>query len=128
MSSSRTQYTNIDEYIASFPPEVQKIMQELRAVIRSVAPDATETISYAIPTFVLHRNLVHFAAFAHHISLFPGADGVEHFREELAPYKTSKGTVHFPLDQPLPFDLVSRIVRYRVQVEMERATAKSKKK
>jgi len=128
MKTSREISENIDEYIAHFPPGVQEILQKLRAVIHAAAPEAQETIRYAMPTFVLHRNLVHFAAFTHHVSLFPGADGVEHFQEELGAYKTSKGTIQFPLDQAIPYDLVTRIVLYRVQVEQERAATKGRKK
>ena len=128
MSSNRTQFTNIDEYIASFPPEVQKILQELRAVIRSVAPDAGEKISYAVPTFTLHGNLVHFGGFTNHISLFPGSAAGEYFKDELVGYITSKGTIQFPLNKPMPYDLIRRIVAFCVQENMKKAASKSKKK
>jgi uncharacterized protein YdhG (YjbR/CyaY superfamily) len=105
----------IDEYIAQFPGEIQEILEKLRQAIRESAPEATEAISYRIPTFKLNGNLVHFAAFRDHISFFPTSSGVEAFRNELSGYKTSKGTVQFPLDKPIPFDLVRKIVKFRVR-------------
>ncbi|RYZ51845.1 MAG: hypothetical protein EOP49_10830 [Sphingobacteriales bacterium] len=117
--------TTIDEYIAGFPPDVQVLLEEVRQAISQVAPDATETISYAIPTFRLHGNLVHFAAFKNHIGLYPAPRALEAFAAELAEYKGSKGTVQFPLDQPLPIDLIQRIVKYRIE---ETAASKTRKK
>jgi uncharacterized protein YdhG (YjbR/CyaY superfamily) len=106
---------SIDEYIAEFPPETRKKLEEIRALIRSAAPDATETISYAMPTFDLGgKHLVHFAAFKHHIGLYPTPRGIEAFEKELEPYKRGKGSVQFPLDQPLPTDLIRRLVELRV--------------
>lgn len=105
---------SIDEYIAEFPPETRKVLEELRALIRASAPDATETISYAMPTFDLNGHLVHFAGFAKHVGFYPTGRGVEAFKEELKPYKTGKGSVQFPLGQPLPADLIRRIVERRV--------------
>jgi len=128
MNSNLVQFTNIDEYIANFPPEMQKIMQELRAVIRSVAPDAGEKIAYAVPTFTLHGNLVHFGGFTSHISLFPGSAAVEYFKDELAGYVTSKGTIQFPLKKPMPYDLIRRIVAFCVQENLKKAASKTKKK
>jgi uncharacterized protein YdhG (YjbR/CyaY superfamily) len=115
----RTQTASIDEYIAGFPPETQSRLEEIRALIREEAPAATETISYAIPTFDLKgRHLCHFAAFKNHLSFFPTGEGAAAFAEELKAYKGGKGTVQFPYSQPLPADLVRRMVRYRVgQVE-----------
>lgn len=110
----RSTATSIDEYIAEFPPETQQLLQEIRALIRSVAPEAKETISYAIPTFDLKGHLVHFAAYKNHIGFYPTSSGIATFQEELAPYKTSRGAVQFPLDQPLPLDLIRRIVEFRV--------------
>lgn len=106
----------IDEYIAGFPPEQQKVLEEMRAIIRETAPpEATETISYAIPTFDLNgRHLVHFAGFAKHTGFYPVPTGMEAFKDELAPYKQGKGSVQFPLGQPLPADLIRRIVEFRV--------------
>jgi uncharacterized protein YdhG (YjbR/CyaY superfamily) len=105
----------VDEYIAAFPAPVQALLQELRCQIRVAAPEATETIAYQIPTLKLKgRNLVHFAAFTRHLGFYPTASGIDAFKDELSPYSTSRGTVRFPLDQPVPYDLVRRIVAYRV--------------
>ena len=106
----------IDDYIAQFPPETQKMLQEMRALVRASAPDATETISYAIPTFDLHgRHLVHFAGYAHHIGFYPTGSGADAFRDELSAYPSGKGSVRFPLGEPLPWDLIGRIVAFRVE-------------
>ncbi len=106
---------SIDEYIAGFPPDTQGVLAQLRALIADLAPDATETISYAIPTFDLNgRHLVHFAGYARHIGFYPIPSGIEAFKEELAPYKQGKGSVQFPLDKPMPTDLIRRIVIYRI--------------
>jgi uncharacterized protein YdhG (YjbR/CyaY superfamily) len=122
--ANRPTSTTIDEYIAEFPHEVQGRLQEMRALIRSLAPDATETISYAIPTFDLNgKHLVHFAAFKKHIGFYPTPNGLEAFREELKPYKSGKGSAQFPLDEPLPTDLIRRIVEYRV-ANVTRKTSK----
>lgn len=107
--------TTIDAYIAGFPEETQSILQEIRKTIREAAPEAEECISYAIPTFKQHGNLVHFAAFKKHIGFYATPTGHEAFKEELASYKQGKGSVQFPIGQPMPLDLISRIVRYRVQ-------------
>ncbi len=115
---------SIDEYIAEFPPQTQKVLEQIRALIRELAPEATETISYAIPTFDMNgRHLVHFAAFTHHVGLYPTPTGMEEFKEALSHYKTGKGSVQFPLDEPLPVDLIRRIVVFRVE-ETLRKTAK----
>ena len=122
--AERSTSGSIDEYIAELPPETQEKLREVRALVRSVAPDATETISYAIPTFDLNgRHLVHFAAFKNHIGLYPTPSGMVAFAEELEPYKSGKGSAQFPLDQPLPMDLIRRIVEFRVAENMRR-TAK----
>ncbi|MBN2798245.1 MAG: DUF1801 domain-containing protein [Deltaproteobacteria bacterium] len=105
----------VDAYIHATPPEIQRVLLELRALIRAQAPAASERISYAIPTFYLNGNLVHYAAFAHHIGFYPGADGISAFKEELSAYKGGKGSVQFPLHEALPLDLIRRIVAYRVQ-------------
>lgn len=128
MTISRTTARNMDEYIANYPPEVQEILQKLRGVIHAAAPEAQETISYAIPTFTLHGNLVHFAAFKNHISFFPTSSGVEKFAAELAGYETSKGTIHFPLGKPIPYDLITRIVLFRVEENRARAAAQKGRK
>lgn len=122
MVSSMKHYKNIDEYIANFPEEVQSVLQQLRTAIHELAPTATEAIKYGIPTFVLNGNLVHFAAYEKHIGFYPGAEAIAIFAPELKKYEVSKGTVRFYLDQPLPFELVKKIVRHRVS----QALAKSK--
>lgn len=107
--------SDIDEYIAGFPPEVQQVLQRMRALIQVAAPEATETISYAIPTFDLNgRHLVHFAGHKKHVGFYPVPSAMEAFQEELAPYKSGKGSARFPLGQPLPADLIRRIVEFRV--------------
>jgi uncharacterized protein YdhG (YjbR/CyaY superfamily) len=111
---NRSTADSIDEYIAGFPPETQKALEELRALIRASAPDATETISYAIPTFDLNGHLVHFAGYEKHVGFYPTGRGVEAFKQELKPYKSGKGSVQFPLDRPMPTDLIRRIVEFRV--------------
>lgn len=104
----------IDEYIARFPSDVRKRLERMRATIRRAAPSATERMAYGIPTFHLDGNLVHFAAFAHHVGFYPTASGIAAFRESLAEYESAKGSVQFPHDEPLPLALVARIVKFRV--------------
>ncbi len=111
---SRPSPANIDEYIDRFPPDVQAILRRIRAVIHAAAPQASEKISYQMPTFYLNGNLVHFAAFKGHIGFYPTPGGVEAFKAELSPYKGAKGSVQFPLDQPIPYDLIRRMVEFRV--------------
>ena len=123
-START----IDEYIAGFPADVQVILEKIRETIRQAAPAAQETINYAIPTFTLHGNLVHFAAFDRHIGFYPTPTGIEHFKDELSAYQMAKGSVQFPLDVPIPYDLIREIVRFRVQENLQKAEAKAKKK
>jgi len=110
----------IDEYISKFPSNVQEILEKLREAIRASAPGAEEAISYQIPTFKLNGNLVHFAAFKDHIGFFPTSSGKEAFKKELSQYKGGRGTIQFPLDQPIPYDLVRKIVRYRVKENLNR--------
>lgn len=117
----------IDEYIAGFPPDVQEILQRIRQTIRQAAPEAQETITYQMPTFTLHGNLVHFGGFKHHIGFYPVPSGIEAFREELAPYIAGKGSARFPLDEPIPYDLISRIVAFRVTENLEKAQANKKR-
>lgn len=119
-------YTTIDEYIAAFPEDVRKVLNQLRQAIQATAPEAEETISYQMPTYTLHGNLVHFAAFKHHIGFYPTPTGIEAFQKELAPYKGAKGSVQFPLDQPLPLPLIRRIVQYRMKENLERKQKKKK--
>lgn len=112
---SRSAATSIDAYIAEFPPETQQLLQALRELIRALAPAATETISYAIPTFDLNgRHLVHFAGYKQHIGFYPTGSGIAAFQDELSGYKTARGTVQFPLNKPLPLDLIRRMVEFRV--------------
>ncbi len=120
--------TTIDEYIAGFPKEIQEILESVRATIRAAAPEAQETINYQMPTFTLNGNLVHFAAFKHHIGFYPTPRGIDEFTEELSRYKGAKGSVQFPLDQPMPLDLIRRIVLFRVQDNLKKADAKKKRK
>lgn len=105
----------IDEYIAGFPEAVQQVLEEVRAVIKAAAPDATEAIKYAIPTFVLNGNLVHFAAFKNHIGFYATPSGSEAFSKELSIYKTGKGSVQFPLSEPMPLKLITKMVKFRVK-------------
>jgi len=114
LENTKNSYNTMDEYIATFPAEVQRLLQEMRATIRAAAPEAQEKISYQMPTFYLKGNLVHFAAYQKHIGFYPAPRGIEAFQTELAVYKGAKGSVQFPIDQPLPLDLVRRIVEFRV--------------
>ena len=109
-------FTTIDEYIASFPENIREILRKMREAIREAAPEAEETISYRMPTFRLHgKNRVYFAGFKNHIGFYPVPSGIEAFKKELAPYKQGKGSVQFPLDKPIPYELVKEIVRYRAE-------------
>ena len=123
MKSSR----DIDEYIARFPSDVRKILERVRRTIRKAAPEAEEAISYQIPTFKLKGNLVHFAAWKEHIGFYPTSSGIRKFKKELSAYEGAKGTVKFPMDEPMPLDLIARIVKFRVRENLERAAAKKKK-
>ncbi len=114
----------IDQYIAEFPKDVQKKLKEIRATIRKAAPKAEEKISYMMPTFALHGNLVHFAAYKNHIGFYPAPRAIEKFKKELSKYEGSKGTVQFPLDEPIPLPLITKIVKFRVAENMEKAAAK----
>jgi uncharacterized protein YdhG (YjbR/CyaY superfamily) len=116
----KKQSKTIDEYIKSFPPDVQDILQKIRQTIRTAAPGAEETISYQIPAFKQNGVLVYFAAFKEHIGFFPTSSGINAFKKELAPYKTSKGTVQFPIEKPIPYDLVKKIVMFRVKENLEK--------
>jgi len=127
MKTEQTIHETIDEYIADFPPDVQAILKKLRATIRKAAPDAEEAMKYRLPTFVLNGNLVHFGAFKKHIGFYATPTGNEKFRKELSAYEGAKGSVQFPLDKPIPYDLVSRMVKFRVKENLEKAVAKRKK-
>jgi uncharacterized protein YdhG (YjbR/CyaY superfamily) len=118
----------IDAYIAGFPPDVQAILEKVRATIRKAAPDAEETIKYRMPTFTLKGNLVHFAGFQRHIGFYPVPTGIEAFKKELSVYVQGRGSVQFPLDKPIPYSLITRIVKFRVKENSAKAKAKGKKK
>jgi uncharacterized protein YdhG (YjbR/CyaY superfamily) len=118
----KTGFATIDEYIKTFPLETRKRLTAIRRLIRKLAPDATEKISYQMPTFYLKGNLIHFAGYAKHIGLYPTPNGIDKFKRELARYKNARGSVQFPLDEPLPLDLIERIVKFRVEQNMKKAT------
>jgi uncharacterized protein YdhG (YjbR/CyaY superfamily) len=120
--------TTIDDYIAGFPDETRKILERVRQTVRRQAPGAEEVISYKMPTFKLKGNLVHFAAFKHHLGFYPTPTGTAKFQKELAPYKSGKGSIRFPFDKPIPYDLIGRIVAFRVKENFERAESKAKKR
>jgi uncharacterized protein YdhG (YjbR/CyaY superfamily) len=122
MDTSRAK--TIDEYIQRFPADIQKQLQQIRAAIKEAAPGADETIKYAMPTFILNGNLVHFAAFKNHIGLYPAPSGTEAFKEELSIYKGGKGSVQFPLNQPMPLGLISAIVKFRVRENLGKTNKK----
>lgn len=128
MEGNKTAYESVDEYIGQFSPEVQEILQTLRQVIQESAPEAVERISYQMPTFALHGNLVHFAAYKNHIGFYPAPSGIAAFEQELSAYKGAKGSVQFPIDKPLPYELIRKIVAFRVAENIEHAAAKLKKK
>jgi uncharacterized protein YdhG (YjbR/CyaY superfamily) len=128
MAADKITPKTIDEYIASFPKDVQEILEKIRLTVRSAAPDAQETIKYEMPTFTLQGNLVFFAAFKKHIGFYPPPTGLEKFKNELSVYQGPKGSLIFPLDKPIPYDLISEIVTFRVKENLEKAEAKRKKK
>ena len=128
MEGNKIKFNSIDEYIGLYPSEVQDILTTLRKVIKESAPEATEKISYQMPTFAMHGNLVHFAAFKKHIGFYPAASGVAAFIDELVEYKTSKGAIQFAIDKPLPYELIKEIVQFRVDENRKRAEDKLKKK
>ncbi|MCD9025034.1 iron chaperone [Cohnella silvisoli] len=128
MEGNKNAFESIDEYISKFPPEVQEILNTLRKYIKELAPDATEKISYQMPTLALHGNLVHFAAFKNHIGFYPASSGVNAFKDELSEYKWAKGSIQFPIEKPLPYELISKIVQFRVAENIERAEEKLRKK
>ena len=121
MKLNKTVPKNIDEYIADFPKDVQKILEQVRATIKKAAPAAEEKISYGIPTFTLNGNLVHFGGFKNHVGFYPTPTGTETFEKELSVYKTGKGSVQFPLDKPMPLHLITQIVKFRVQKNLAKA-------
>ena len=126
MTANKTSPKNIDEYIADFPLDIQEILKKVRATIKKAAPDAEELINYGIPTFTLKGNLVHFAGFKTHIGFYPTPSGIEKFKKDLSVYKWAKGSVQFPLDKPIPYGLITKIVKFRVKENMEKAKGKGK--
>lgn len=125
MEEKKNAVNTIDDYILQFSASVQTTLQQLRSVIKEAAPDADEKISWQMPTFVLHGNLVHFAAYKKHVGFYPGASGIEAFKNQLTEYKTSKGAVQFPIGKPIPYALISEIVRFRVSENTEISQAKT---
>jgi uncharacterized protein YdhG (YjbR/CyaY superfamily) len=128
MRTDPLSHKSIDEYIAGFPADVQAILGQIRSTIREAAPDAVETIKYQMPTFVLNGNLVYFAAWKEHIGFYPPVSGDDALEKEVSIYEGEKGALRFPLDEPIPFELIRRIVKLRVEQNSERAEAKGKKK
>lgn len=128
MENNKSGFASIDEYIATFPAEIQAVLQEVRAAIKAAAPDAREKISYQMPTFDLKGNLVHFGAFKNHIGFYPTPSGTEAFKAEIARYQGAKGSIRFPLDEPMPLDLITRIVKMRAAENLEKAALKSAKR
>ena len=120
MAAKRPIAKNIDEYIAGFPQDVQQVLEKIRATIRKAAPDAKEAINYGIPTFTLNGNLVHFAAFKNHIGFYPAPSGIEQFKDELSAYELAKGSVQFPLNQKIPYGLITKIVKFRVKENLQK--------
>lgn len=127
MRADQARHRNIDEYIAGFPREIRDILEKIRMTVREAAPEAQEKISYQMPTFFLNGNLVHFAAFKNHIGFYPTPSGTEKFQEEIAIYKSGKGSIQFPLNRPIPYELIRRIVEFRVQENLAKAKAKRKR-
>ena len=126
MEDNKITFESIDEYISKFPAQIQEILNKLRKVIKDSAPDAQEKISYQMPTFALYGNLVYFAAWKNHIGFYPTSSVTEVFKDELSEYKVSKGTVQFPLQKPLPYELISKIVKFRVAENIKRKEDKLK--
>ena len=125
---AKANYKTIDEYIASFPEDTQKILEEIRATIKAVAPEAEEKISYQMPTFFLKGNLIHFAAFKKHIGIYPTPSGTQAFKDEISIYQGAKGSIRLPIDEPMPLELISRIVKFRVDENLAKAKAKGESK
>lgn len=124
MKSNESASSEVDEFIARYPADVQKVLQKIRGIIREVAPEAKETINYGIPTFTLNGNLVHYSALTNHIGFYPTPSGIEKFKKELSKYEGAKGSVKFPLDEPIPYELIRKITEFRVKEQQ----AKAKKK
>jgi len=125
MDERKGSFSSIDEYIATFPEDRQALLEAVRATIKAAAPDAVELISYGMPAFAQHGNLVYFAGLKDHIGFYPTPSGIEAFQDELSKYRTTKGAVNFPVDQPLPLELISEVVRFRVAENLDKAKAKA---
>lgn len=119
-------FKNIDEYIKSYPENIQIILQKVRTSIKEAAPNAIEKISWQMPTFVLNGNLVHFAMHKNHVGFYPGESGISHFIDEISQYKFGKGSVQFPISNPMPYDLIKRIVEFRVKENMQKSRNKKR--
>ena len=124
MKSNESSSSKVDDFIAKYPPDVQQILQKIRGIIREVAPEAQEKLNYGIPTFTLNGNLVHYSALKDHIGFYPTPSGIEKFKKQLSAYEGAKGSVKFPLDQPIPYDLIRKVTEFRVKEQQ----AKAKKK
>ena len=128
MKMNATNVEDVEDYIAGFSPATQKLLKRVRATIKKVAPQAEETISYMMPAYKYHGVLVYFAGYAHHIGFYPGASGVAHFKKEIAGYKYAKGSIQFPLDEPLPLKLITKIVTFRMKENLKKVEQKALKK
>jgi uncharacterized protein YdhG (YjbR/CyaY superfamily) len=126
MKASSTKFKTVDEYLSAFPADIKAILKEFRKTIKQAAPQAEELISYNIPAFTLQGRLVYYAAFKNHIGFYPVSSAIKTFQKELSGYKTSKGTIQFPVDKPIPLGLITRIVKFRVKENLEKAKAKNK--
>ena len=128
MDKTKISFNTIDEYISQFAPDVREKLESIRSIIKEEAPDAKEIIRYQMPTFTLFGNLVHFAAFKNHIRFYPTPSGIEAFKGDISKYKNAKGSIQFPIDEPLPFDLIKAMVKFRVIENTMLAQAQNKKK
>jgi len=124
--ATKTNFKNIDDYISTFSKDVQDVLQEIRETIHKAAPEAEEAISYQLPTFKLNGNLVHFAAWKNHVGFYPSPSGTKEFQKEISKYAFAKGSIQFPLDEPMPLSLITKIVKYRVKESTEKMKAKKK--
>jgi uncharacterized protein YdhG (YjbR/CyaY superfamily) len=122
---TKPKIATIDEYIMGFEPAIQKTLNELRDFVKAEVPEATEKISYGMPTVYLKGNLVHFAAFKDHYGFFPTPSGINEFEDELAPYKTGKGTLRFPFNEPIPWETLKKVIRYRVEENLKKVSGKT---
>jgi len=125
MEQKRQAFSSVDEYIVSFPLDIQEILKKIRTIIKDTVPDATEHFAYGIPTYTTTAHLVHFAAFKKHLGFYPTPTGIEAFKTDLAEYTNAKGSVQFPFDKEIPYDLIRRMVLYRVEEESRRKPRKS---